>query len=216
MSKIVVFGAGGTAGQRIVTEALNRGHEVTAVYRNPAKATDVDARAMLAAGDATDRRAVRPLLIEADAAVVAIGSATETPWVDAASAVVGVIAGMDAPRPRVIHMGGGASLLALNGTPIIDDPNFPAEYRANAEGQGEALDWYRAHATALGVQWTYVSPPPVDFAPGERRGAYRTGLDHPVVDAEGNAKLSYEDLAVAIVDEIENPQFVDTRFTVGY
>jgi uncharacterized protein len=66
------------------------------------------------------------------------------------------------------------------------------------------------------VTWTYVSPPPVHFAPGRRTGTYRTGLDQPVTGADGEARLSYEDMAVAIVDEIEQPKFLNTRFTAGY
>ena len=64
--------------------------------------------------------------------------------------------------------------------------------------------------------WTYMSPPPGNFAPGERRGTYRTGRDHPVVDVTGGFGISYEDYALALLDEIENRSFLNMRFTVGY
>jgi uncharacterized protein len=81
------------------------------------------------------------------------------------------------------------------------------------KGQAAALEVYGA---STDVRWTYVSPPPGHFAPGERTGKYRTGLDHPVVASDGSMRLSYEDYAVAIVDEIEHPRFIGKRFTVGY
>jgi putative NADH-flavin reductase len=216
MSEIVVFGANGKAGQRIVKEALDRGHSVTAVVRYPDSARDVDARAVLAQGDATVASSVREHVSTAHAVVLAIGSYTATPWLKAAKTMLEVLSAEPSPRARLLHMGGGASLLEPDGRWIIDSPYFPPEHLENARGQILALDWYRRNAKAAGVEWTYVSPPPIHFAPGERRGIYRTALNTPVVDAEGNAVLSYEDLAVVIIDEIETPQHVNTRFTAGY
>jgi uncharacterized protein len=216
MSEIVVFGANGKAGQRIVKEALDRGHSVTAVVRYPDSAGGVDPRASLVKGDATVADSVGKHVSNAHAVVLAIGSYSTTPWLKAAKTVVGVLAAEPDPRPRLVHMGGGASLLAPDGRWIMDSAYFPPEHLDNARGQILALDWYRKNARAAGVDWTYISPPPFHFAPGERRGVYRTALETPVVDAEGNAVLSYEDLAVVIVDEIENPKHLNTRFTAGY
>ena len=75
---------------------------------------------------------------------------------------------------------------------------------------------WRRQPGARWWRWTYVSPPPLEFHPGERTGHYRTGTDHPVTDAQGRSVLTYEDLAVAIVDEIENPRFRNARFTAAY
>src|SRR5258708_2242340 len=73
----------------------------------------------------------------------------------------------------------------------------------------------RAHAKGR-VSWTSLSPPPVYFASGQRTGKYRSGLDHPVEDATGRSSLSYEDFAVATIDEVEQRKFINKRFTVGY
>jgi hypothetical protein len=73
----------------------------------------------------------------------------------------------------------------------------------------------RGHANRR-VSWTYLSAPPVYFAPGQRTGKYRSGLDHPVEDATGRSSLSYEDFAVATIDEVEQRKFINKRFTVGY
>ncbi|MDH6484390.1 hypothetical protein [Streptomyces sp. SAI-127] len=97
---------------------------------------------------------------------------------------------------------------------FFDAPGFPEEFKPYAIGQISALDAYLA--LDGGVTWTYLSPPPVHFAPGTRAGHYRTGLDHPVVGDDGQARISYEDYESALVDEIENPRHLNQRFTVGY
>ncbi|MFG2060387.1 NAD(P)-dependent oxidoreductase [Micromonospora sp. NPDC048871] len=213
MSEIVVFGAGGTAGSRIVTEAFDRGHRVIAAVRRPEATTYLPAGVRVVTGDATSERSVRELAPLADALVVAIGGGDRTLWPDATRALLDGLRGMPA-APRVIHVGGGATLLSPSGGRLLDEPDFPEQYRDAALGQAEALELYRSHAD--GVSWTYVSPPPLEFHPGVRTGRYRTGTDSPVTDAQGRCALSYEDLAVAIIDEIENPQFLDSRFTVAY
>ncbi|MER7457564.1 NAD(P)H-binding protein [Micromonospora sp. NPDC126480] len=213
MSNIVVFGAGGTAGSRVVTEAFNRGHRVTAAVRRPEATSYLPAGVRVVTGDATSERSVRELAPEADALVVAIGGGERELWLDAARAIVGAL--RDVPdAPRVIHLGGGATLLTPKGTRYLDEPDFPHEYRDAALGQADALDHYRSSAD--GVRWTYVSPPPLEFHPGERTGHYRTGGDQPVTDHEGRSVLTYEDLAVAVVDEIENPRHENARFAVAY
>ncbi|SCL34804.1 hypothetical protein GA0074692_3929 [Micromonospora pallida] len=213
MSNIVVFGAGGTAGSRVTAEAFNRGHRVTAAVRRPEATSYLPAGVRVVTGDVTSARSVRELAPEADVLVVAVGGGERTLWADAARTLMTTLRGLPDP-PRVIHLGGGATLLAPNGTRFLDAPDFPEQYRDPALGQADALDCYRASTD--GVPWTYVSPPPLEFHPGERTGHYRTGGDHPVTDPQGRSVLSYEDLAVAVVDEIENPRHLNTRFTVAY
>ncbi|TDB93010.1 NAD-dependent epimerase/dehydratase family protein [Micromonospora fluostatini] len=213
MSNVVVFGAGGTAGSRIVAEAARRGHRVTAAVRRPEAVSYLPAGVQVVTGDATSERSVRDLAPEADVLVVAIGGGTRDLWVDAARNLVDTLRDLPDP-PRIIHMGGGSTLCTPQGGRFLDEPDFPAEYRDSALGQADALDYYRS--TADGVPWTYVSPPPLEFHPGERTGRYRTGTDEPVVDRSGRSAISYEDLAVAIVDEIENPRFTNRRFTAAY
>ncbi|MEV6814984.1 NAD(P)H-binding protein [Micromonospora sp. NPDC051296] len=213
MSDIVVFGAGGTAGSRIVAEAYNRGHRVVAAVRRPEATSYLPAGVRVVTGDATSERSVRELAPEADALVVAIGGGDHTLWPDAARALLDALQSMPA-APRVIHVGGGATLLTPTGGRLVDEPDFPPEYRDAALGQAAALDLYRSSAD--GVSWTYVSPPPLEFHPGERTGRYRTGTDQPVTDADGRSVLSYEDLAVAVIDEIEKPRFRNMRFTAAY
>lgn len=128
-------------------------------------------------GDVTDPAVVAASVAGADAVVLAVGGGAPSLWRNAAQTVTETVAALPQPRPRVIHLGGGATLTLPDGTRILDQPHFPDQYRASARGQVDALDWYRTHAAQCGVTWTYVSPPPVKFAPGERRGVYRTGLE---------------------------------------
>ncbi|CCH16301.1 NAD(P)-dependent oxidoreductase [Micromonospora lupini] len=213
MSSIVVFGAGGTAGSRVTAEAVDRGHRVIAAVRRPEATSYLPAGVRTITGDATSERSVRELAPEADALVVAIGGGERGLWRDAAENLVTTLRSMPA-APRIIHLGGGSTLLTPRGTRILDEPDFPEQYRDAALGQADALDYYRTAAD--GVSWTYVSPPPLEFHPGDRTGHYRTGTDEPVTDDQGRSVLTYEDLAVAIVDEIEQPRYVNARFTAAY
>ena len=213
MSDIVVFGAGGTAGSRIVAEAAGRGHRVTAAVRRTESVTWLPTGVKVVTGDATSARSVRELAPDADVIVVAIGGGERALWRNAAENLVTVLRDLPNP-PRIIHVGGGATLLTSKDTRFLDEPEFPDEYRDSALGQADALALYRSSAD--GVTWTYLSPPPVEFHPGERTGSYRTGTEHPVADDQGRSVLTYEDLAVAIVDEIEDPRFENMRFTAAY
>ncbi|WP_328424056.1 NAD(P)H-binding protein [Micromonospora sp. NBC_00389] len=213
MSTIVVFGAGGTAGSRVTAEAIGRGHRVIAAVRRPEATSYLPTGVRVVTGDATSERSVREVAPDADALVVAIGGGGPELWRNAAENLVTTLREMPA-APRIIHLGGGSTLLTPRGTRIMDEPDFPAQYRDSALGQADALDYYRTAAD--GVTWTYVSPPPLEFHPGERTGHYRTGTDQPVTDDQGRSVLTYEDLAVAIVDEIEQPRHQNARFTAAY
>ncbi|MEV6425845.1 NAD(P)H-binding protein [Streptomyces sp. NPDC051662] len=213
MTSIVVFGANGRLGQRIVAEAGGRGHEVTAVVHHEETASSFPGSVTVAVGDATSAESVRTVAKDADVLVAAVSAPGRDIYPAVAKTLVGTVAALPDPAPRIIHMGGGATLTTPDGTRFLDLPSFPAEFLAMASGQAEALDVYRSGS---GVTWTYVSPPPVYFQPGTRTGRYRTGVDQPVVGTDGEARLSYEDMAVVVVDEIEHPRFLDTRLTAGY
>lgn len=215
MAAIVVLGAAGKGGSLVVAEAAERGHDVTAVvHRERPDVTWPDGVSVVVA-DATSAQDVAPLLAGADAVVVTVGGAAggRTIWTQVANTLLTEIAKLPAPRPRIVHMGGGASLLLPDGQRILDGVDIPAAYLDAATGQTEALETYQA---SDGVDWTFFSPPPMNFFDGERTGTYRTGSDHPVVDEAGESRLSYQDFAVVVVDELESPQHVNQRFTAAY
>lgn len=214
MSRIVVFGAAGKAGSRVVSEAAARGHEVTAVARDVARLCRLPEGVRSVVGDVTDAETVGALAVEADALVLTVGGPDARLYTEAVSTVAAAVRALGSKGPRIVHMGGGASLLNEDEVRYFDSPRFPEEFKPYAIGQIEALDAYRT--LGADVTWTYVSPPPVHFAPGERTGNYRTGLDHPVVGDDGEARISYEDYAVALLDELETPRHLNRRFTVGH
>ncbi len=211
--KIVLFGASGRLGQRIAQEALNRGHAVTAVVRDPAKLALTHERLMVAQGDVRDAAEVARVAAGHDIVASAVGpTGDQGPHllVDAAHAL---IAGTRrAGVARLIVVGGAGSLEAAPGVDLLDTPDFNPAWRPGAIAHRDALAVYRA---ASDLDWTCVSPAAF-IAPGERTGHYRVGGDQVLNDANGESRISMEDFAIAFVDEIEAPQFPRRRFTVAY
>lgn len=207
--KITVVGAAGMVGSRVLAEAAGRGHDVVAILRTrrpdalPPGVTTVE-------GDAADPQRMATLFADADVDVAAARpapgqehtvAATTSALLDAA-AKAGV---------RVLVVGGAAPLRVPGGGLVLDDPRYvPPRYRAVAEASAAQLETCRAHPAA---DWVYLSPPAV-LEPGVRTGSYRRGTTTLITGAGGGSRISAEDLAVAVVDELEKPG-EDRHFTVG-
>jgi putative NADH-flavin reductase len=207
--KIIVFGANGRQGSRLVTEALDRGHTVTAAVTAEDRAGNVDPRAEVVVADAADLASVAAVAVGHDAALNAIGGpGTHAP------AARGLLAGLSrAGVKRLVVVGGASTLEIAPGVRLLDTPDFREEWKAEATSGAESLDVYRAADTD--VDWTYVSPGAV-LEPGERTGRYRTGDDELLVADDGSSSISMEDFAIALIDELENPQHIRRRFTAAY
>ena len=213
--RVLVFGAGGAIGRRLVREALDRGHEVTAVYRGtpPADADGVTVEN----GDVRTPLAI-PRLAEQDAVICAVGAgaSTDSPdyaiYLDAAHALVPALRSLGERGPRLIVVGGAGSLQVGPDIRLVDTPQFPAHFREEALAQARALEYYRA---ASGVRWTYVSPAAL-LQTGTRTGRFRTGGDQLLIDEQGHSRISIEDYAAALMDELERPQAIGRRMTVAY
>jgi putative NADH-flavin reductase len=211
--KIAVFGAAGRQGSRIVAEAVNRGHRVTAVLRHPGGPHQIDRRAVLAAGDATRADSVAELAAGHEVLVSAVGARIGGPSVTVVHAAHALLAGMRAGgAKRLLVVGGAGSLRDRDGRLLLDDPDFPEVVKPYALAHAEALEIYRRDDT---VDWVYVSPSD-DLETGQRRGRYRLGTDDLLYDGDGVSHISMEDMAVAIVDEIERQGHRRQRITVGY
>jgi uncharacterized protein len=213
--EIVVVGGAGMIGQRIVVEALERGHGVTLVVRDPSKIAHVDERLSAVRGDVLDSPAIAEQARGRDVVVSAVGAArAEEPdyslYRAAAESLVTALRSLGDDAPRLIVVGGVGSLVDASGRLLLE--RVPEDRLPEHLGQKAALDFY---GTVSDVRWTYVSPP-ARIAPGERIGSYRTGGDDLVTGADGKSSISMEDYAVAILDEIEAPRHVGRRFTVGY
>jgi len=205
MSHIAILGITGRAGSRIATELLQRGHTVTGIARNIA---GVAAREglTLKAGDATKADALAPLLHGHDAVVSA------TRFDGGSDAATLIAAAKQAGVPRMLVVGGAGSLEVAPGLAVVDTPNFPAAYKAEALAGRTFLDALRGEKE---LDWTFISPSAL-FEPGERTGKFRIGGDQLLADAAGASRITMEDYAIALVDEIESPQHSRRRFTVGY
>jgi uncharacterized protein len=206
--KIAVIGAGGKAGSEIVKEALDRGHEVTAIVRNPAKVTD--SRASVLEKDILSLTA-EDLRIY-DAVINAFGApfGQEHLHVEAGNVLIEAL--KNVPDTRLIVVGGAGSLYVdeARTVKVVDTPGFPDFVKPTALNQGKNLEILQ---TTEGLRWTFVSPS-ANFAVGERTGAYVKGKDHLLVNFKGESYVSYADYAIAIVDELEQPQHIGERFTV--
>ncbi|CAM3796646.1 NAD(P)-dependent oxidoreductase [Nocardioides zeicaulis] len=191
--KIALFGATGMVGSRIADEATSRGHEVTSLSRS----TGAD----MASADAVREAAAGHDVIVSATGPSRTGESHE-PWLASVSTLID-----NAGDARVLFVGGAGSLLTPDGTRLLDSEGFPEEYKAEATSGAKALELFRAAPES--VDWTFLSPAPV-IAPGERTGSYTSSLDTPAGDF-----VSAEDYAVALVDEIEQPQHRRARFTVA-
>ncbi len=203
--KIAVYGATGRAGSTIVAEASHRGHDVVALSRHePAEPL---AGASWQHGDLADPASVQQVAGTVDAVVTANGPSRvpgENPD-DFATLIRGVAGAVGSTR--LIVVGGAGSLLDGSGERLVDGPEFPDGYRAEARASAAALEWLRG--TDGSLDWTYVSPAPViDF--GDRTGSYWVADDTPA-----GSFISFEDYAVALVDELERPAHRRARFTVA-
>ncbi|MFD1718952.1 NAD(P)-dependent oxidoreductase [Georgenia deserti] len=204
--RITVIGATGMVGRRVTSEAAARGHHVVAVSRtarpeagrSPYKVTVLTA-------DVADTTAMQSAMDGSDAAVLAVRpepghEVALLPELTRSALTAAHDAGV-----RLLVVGGAGPLRSPRhpGRTVVDDPDHVAPpWRALAAASAAQLQECRSHP---GGDWTYLSPPAV-LAPGARSGRYRTGTDGVLLtDASGNSRISAQDLAVAVVDELESP-----------
>ncbi|PQP80955.1 hypothetical protein C0Q44_24760 [Paenibacillus sp. PCH8] len=206
---IAIIGATGKAGNVILKEAADRGHAVTAIVRNASKLEDKSLSMLekdvfdLTAGD----------LKAFDVVVNAFGAPAgkENLHVEVGQALINIL--KDAPDTRLIVVGGAGSLFTDESKTlrVFESPGFPDAYKATATNQGLNL---KDLQSSSGMQWTFLSPAGFFNPEGVRTGKYQAGNDVIMVNSEGNSYISYADYAIALVDEIENPQHKNERFTV--
>jgi uncharacterized protein len=213
--KIALIGATGMIGQRILSEALSRGHHVTAIARDPSKVAKRP-NLEVKTGDAMKPETVIPALNGVDVLVSSCAPPRDDPRqaIDSVRTLTEAItaAGNAANRRiRLIMVGGAGSLEIAPGVQLVDTPNFPEAWKPIATAHRDAL----AALRKTSIDWTYFSPAGF-IQPGERTGKFRLGTEQLVTDSKGESKISAEDYAVALVDEVEKPQFIRKRFTAAY
>ncbi|WP_378956867.1 NAD(P)-dependent oxidoreductase [Pelosinus sp. sgz500959] len=209
--KIALIGASGTVGQRILQEALTRGHQVVAIVRDPSRIPLEHERLRVVTGDLLDGESIRKAVVGHDAVISAYGPSHGAE--DAMKAVTNELinAVKQAGVQRLLIVGGAGSLEVAPGLKLVNAPNFPEAWKPIALAAAETLEIYRK----ADLDWTYFSPAAM-FQPGERTGVFRIGTDQLVVDEKGESHISTEDYAIAMLDEVENPHFIRKRFTIAY
>ncbi|MFL5692179.1 MAG: NAD(P)-dependent oxidoreductase [Ktedonobacteraceae bacterium] len=208
--KIALLGASGRIGQRIILEALVRGHEVKALVRNPESFPIAHPRLMVARVDIFDPASVAEAISDSDVVVNATGAGRSDPHTFFVNSTKAVIEGVKRAggSKRLIVVGGAGSLEVAPGVQLVDTPTFPDAARPTSKAQRETLDILRSSD----IDWTFFSPS-AHIAPGRRTGKYRLGTDRLLTNDEGESFISMEDYAVALLDEIEKPRFIRQRFT---
>ena len=203
MAKIALIGASGNAGSRILKELSDRGHQVTAIARNPEKIASLP-NVVAKKGDVFDQAGLSELLKGHDTVISAVHFTASDP-------VTLIEAVRASGVSRYLVVGGAGSLEIAPGQRVVDLPDFPVAYKAEATKGAEFLDRLKGEKQ---LDWTFLSPS-AEFVPGERTGKFRIGKDS-LLSNEAGSRISFEDYAIALVDEIEKPQHSRQRFTVGY
>lgn len=218
MATIAIFGGTGYAGSAIREEALRRGHTVISVTRSGAP-DGAQARPGLEfrQGTVHDAALAGQVAAEADVIIVSVRFAPDEADLRLIDAFPALTSACAEHNTRLGVVGGAASLHVSEGGPrLIDTPEFPDAFKAEAGSAASVLDALRADTT--GVDWFFVSPAAQfgSYAPGEPLGRYRVGGDVLLTDESGMSHISGADFALAFVDEIDNPEHHRTRFTVAY
>lgn len=202
--KIVLIGASGNIGAKVLAEALNRGHDVTAIVRHPEKLTPRP-RLTIRQGDIADAGGLAKLLPGHDAVISSVRYTEFDPH-----ALVEAIKKSGVRRYLVV--GGAGNLRMKSGIRRVDDPEFPAAGRPNSLKGIAFLELLQGERE---LDWTFLSPA-MFINPGERTGKFRLGTDALLYDDKGNSHISQEDYAVAMIDELERPAHSRRQFTIGY
>lgn len=199
--KVAVIGATGKVGKCLVGELKSRGHDVTGIARSlPAEEAGIPLRL----ADANDAAAMADAVRGHDAVMLSGRFVS----VDAAA----VIDAMDkAGVSRLLVVGGAGSLFVSPGVQLVDTGLIPEPFLPEVVGGRKFLETLKAST----LDWSFLSPA-INFVPGERTGRYRLGGDDLMRDDKGDSRISHEDLAKALVDELEQPRHSRARFSIAY
>ena len=216
MKKVAVIGATGFVGKQVVNELSNRGYAVTAIARDSSKVETKDNVTAVNA-DVNNVEELAKVLAGNDAVISTFNAGWTNPniyndFLEGARHIEKAVEKSGVKRFITV---GGAGSLFIDGNQLVDGPDFPAEIKPGAIAARDYLNEIKNNET---LDWTFFSPAIEMHAgtAGVRKGTYRTGLENPVFDENGRSILSVEDVAVALVDELEQNKFVKKRFTAAY
>ena len=209
--KVALYGATGKSGSRILKELVSRGHQVIAIVRNPAKLPQPAPGVVIKQDDLSDSKKIAAAVNGAEAVISAYA-----PPQDDVDAIVGVTqrqveALNHGSKVRLIVVGGAGGLNVAPGVTLVDSGYLPEPYLPIAKAHVKALNVLRAST----IDWTYLAPAAY-FEPGTLTGKFRLGTDELIANERQESRISMEDYAIALVDELEKPQHRRQRFSIGY
>jgi putative NADH-flavin reductase len=209
--KVALYGATGQSGSRILKELVSRGHKVIAIARNPASLTDRGLDVLVRKDDLSDPQSIAAAIDGADAVVSAYG-----PPRDDVDALVGVTerlieAVSQRPGIRLVVVGGAGGLNVAPGVTLLESGYMPEAFHPIVKAHIKTYNVLRASK----INWTYFAPAAY-FEPGQRTGKFRLGTDELIANAQQESRISMEDYAIALVDELEQPKHRRQRFSIGY
>jgi uncharacterized protein len=209
--KIALYGATGQSGSRILKELVSRGHKVIALARNPAKVADFGPDVQVKQDDLSDAGTIAAAIDGVEAVVSAYGPPKDNP-----DAIVGVTerqieAVGRHPGTRLLVVGGAGGLSVAPGVTLLESGYLPEAFHPIAKAHVKTFNLLRAS----GIDWTYFAPAAY-FEPGKRTGKFRLGTDELIANAQQESRISMEDYAIALVDELERPRRRRQRFSIGY
>lgn len=207
--KIAIIGASGFIGSAILKEALDRGHNVTAIVRHAEKITTTHPQLIIKEADVATAD-VASLVAGSEAVISAYNAYDSATYVKAIHAIINGV--KKAGIKRFLAVSGAGSLEIEPGLQVLDTPEFPAEWKGGASATRDAFYVIKEQND---LDWTVLSPAMM-IEPGERTGRFRLGKDQVVADEKGDSKISTGDYAVAMIDELEKPAHIRERFTLAY
>lgn len=216
MKKVAVIGATGFVGKQVVNELSNRGYAVNAIARDSSKVEANDNVSAISA-DVNNVEELAKVLEGNDAVINTFNAGWTNPnlYNDFLNGSKNIEKAVEESGVKRFITVGGAGSLFIDGNQLVDGPDFPADIKPGATAARDYLNEIKKNET---LDWTFFSPA-IEMHPGTagvRKGTYRTALENPVFDADGRSILSVEDVAVALVDELEQNNFVKQRFTAAY
>lgn len=214
--KVAVIGATGFVGTQVVNELVARGNEVIAIARNPAN-VNTSEKVQSIAVDVSNEAELATAINGADAVISTFNAGWTNPNIynDFLAGARHIEKAVEAAGVKRFVVVGGAGSLFINDVQLVDGNDFPAEIKPGALAARDYLNEIKNNQT---LDWTFFSPA-IEMhqgTAGVRKGTYRTALEQPVFDENGRSILSVEDVAVALVDELEQNNFVKKRFTAAY
>jgi putative NADH-flavin reductase len=216
LKEIVLIGASGFVGSAILKEALDRGHKVTAVVRHPEKITVEHKSLVVKQGDVSSAETVAEVSKGVDTVISAYNPGWRNPNIAEETTRVhkSILTGVKlAGVKRFLVVGGAGSLFISPGKRLMEAGLMPESFLPAIRALAEV---YLVDLMAeKSIDWVFFSPAGI-LEPGLRTAKFRLGKDDLIVNEKGESKISVQDYAVAMIDELEKPVHHRERFTIGY